>query len=696
MDNLPEDIIAITLKRYLSPPNDNDFWKEYSRLKNKSPQNLIHLINHFTSIEELQNRLMQEGDEILFLYLKTLNGKTEYPFNHLIRLYEKKYFTPNDDDFYNRVIYENEIEKLKKENEKLKQEAQEAIEAKKSFISRDYVNIRVLGSGGFGTVFLLKHKLSEQFFAGKRLNSISKENQKIIQQEIQTVASFSHPNIISYKNGFNMGSTLYLIMDYCPNGTLGEKIRKKGKLSENELIQTFLILSKTFEFLHQKKIIHHDIKPSNILFDENNTIKVSDFGCVNSKMGTLPYLPPEAFMSNNYIPNNQSDIFSLGMTLMESALGYNPFINKTTDERIEMVKTADLPISHLPFWLQNIILKAIHFDVSSRFASMQEFYDSLIKRNIPHFLNSELIAIEKDAKHLSNLVKRKKWIKANRIINSHPSVFENLNFAVNAGIYYLNTHNINEARKCFEKALKINPQTNVEKQIAEVYLQSGEPTKSSSLLTGYINRNFTDVEAHNQLLFSYFLSERWEIGLEQAELLLEAFPNESIFKNNHAVFCYLLDKLYLIPDLNLDDSFGNYNYAVYSHNQPESWYRNKNPKMQSKLLFQEYKFKNIEKSTNTLEITIAEKKQKVSDSIISFGRKGYDSNTFSQFEGNSVSRRHFVIVNMKNNVWLYDLDSTGVYVDGKEVEKKCFLLGLHRIKFGGYEIELKTDISMLL
>jgi len=62
----------------------------------------------------------------------------------------------------------NEIEKLKEENEKLKHEAQEAIEAKKSFISRDYVNIRVLGSGGFGTVFLLKHKLSDQFFAGKR------------------------------------------------------------------------------------------------------------------------------------------------------------------------------------------------------------------------------------------------------------------------------------------------------------------------------------------------------------------------------------------------------------------------------------------------------------------------------------------------------------------------------------------------
>lgn len=51
---------------------------------------------------------------------------------------------------------------------------------------------------------------------------------------------------------------------------------------------------------------------------------------------------------------------------------------------------------------------------------------------------------------------------------------------------------------------------------------------------------------------------------------------------------------------------------------------------------------------------------------------------------------------MKNNVWLYDLNSTGVYVDGKRVNQKAFLLGLHTIKFGDYEIELKTDDKILL
>jgi len=696
MSSQPEDIIAITIKRYLNPPNDEKFWRDYTKLKHKSPENVLHLINQFTALEELRNRLMQKNDDMLFFYMKTLDGKPKFPRNYLIKQYEKKYFTPDDDDFYNRVIYENEIEKLKEENEKLKQEAQEAIEAKKSFISRDFVNIRVLGSGGFGTVFLLKHKLSDQFFAGKRLNSLSKENQKIIQQEIKTVASFSHPNIIGYKNGFNIGSILYLIMDYCPNGSLDEKIRKNGKLNEDELINTFITLTNTFEFLHKKNIIHHDIKPSNILFDENNTIKISDFGCVNSTMGTPAYLPPEAFESHSYSPNNQSDIYALGITLLESALGYNPFFGKTVDEQVEIIKTANLPIDLLPYWLQNIILKAVHYDSSSRYTSMQEFHDSLIKRNIPHFLNSEIIALEKDAKRLSYFVKRKKWRKADLLIKTHTNLFKNLNLVVNAGIFYLNTHKITEAQKCFERALKLNPQTNVEKQIAEVYLQNGNAAKAASILTGYINRNFSDIESHNQLLFSYFLSGRWKLGLEQAQLLVQAFPGEAIFINNQAVFCFLLNKSYLADDLKLDHSFGDYNYSVYSKNSPEAWYRNNHPLIQNKLLFQEYKFRNIENSKNTLEISIADKKYKVSNSLISFGRKGYDYNIFSQFDSNSVSRRHFAIVNMKNNVWLYDLDSTGVYVDGQKVNQKCFLLGFHKIKFGDYEIEVKTDEQILL
>jgi len=696
MNNRPKDIIAITVKRYLNTPNDKSFWKEYKRLKKVTPQNLIELINQYSKIEELQNRLMQKPDELLFTYINSLDGSSVFPVDSTIILYEKKYFTPNDNDFYNRVIYENQIEKLNEEINKLKLDLNKAIEAKKSFVSRDYEFIRLIGEGGFGKVSLVKHRISEQLYAAKRLADVEEEKQVVIQKEIKALASISHTNIINYRHSFSVGKVLFLIMDYCKNGTLHDKIKRTGKLSENEIISVFLTLTKTFKFLHQNNIIHHDIKPSNFLFDDNNEINISDFGCVNTSLGTRSYLPPE-FYYNNYTPNPQTDIFALGITLMESALGYNPLFDKSVDEIDQIIKTADLPINGLPLWLQSTILKAVHYDINVRFKTMKEFHESLVKRNIPQFLNRKVLTYEKDANRLSMYIKTKKWEKARKFIEAQEDYFlKNLNLSLNAGTLYLNTHKISKAKKYFENALMLNPHTNLEKQIAEVYLQSGQAVKASSLLTGYINRNFNDLEAHIQLLYSYYQSERWELGLEQAELLLEIFPNEQIVKNNHAIFCYLLQKISHLHDTNFDDSFGSYNWGVYTNNSPESWFNDNGPALYDKIIFQEYKFRNIGKAKNTLVLKINGTDFTVSDKIVSLGRNGFDYNTYSDFEGTSVSRRHFIIINMKNNVWLYDLNSTGVYVDGKRVVQKAFLLGLHTIRFGNYEIELKTDDNLLM
>ncbi len=696
MQTSPADIIAITIRRYLKAPSDSIFWNEYKKINPVVPAKLVDVISSFIALDECSTRLMQPADEMLFRYINSLNGQYEFPINENILNYEKQYFTASDNDFYNRLIYENEINLLKDEINKLKFDLSEAIEAKKSFISRDYQFIRLLGSGGFGKVSLVKHRLSEQLFAAKRLKDVDKEKQDIIHKEIKTLVSIIHPNIINYRNSFNMGNFLYLIMDYCAKGTLSDLIYKYGKLTEAELISLFLKLTEAFKYLHQKNIIHHDIKPSNLLIDENDEIKISDFGCVNLSMGTRIYLPPEFFENANYKPSVKTDIFALGVTLLEASIGYHPLLKKSVDEQNLLVKTANLPVNTLPYWLQNTILKAVHYDPASRFESMAEFNDSIKKRNIPHCLNKNLIQLEKDANRLSMLIRTKKWIKAKRFIEFHPGIHSNLNLAIHAGTYYLNTHKLKAAKSYFERALELNPHTKVEKLIAETYLQNGQTVKASSVLAGYINRNFSDLEAHNQLLYSYFLSEKWELGFEQAEYLLDIFPNEELIKNNHALFCYLLEKDYLAAIPEPVNSFGNYNHSLYFNNSPESWYLNQHPRLNDKLLFQEYKFRNIDKTKNNIELNIDGITRKVPDSIITFGRKGYAYNTFSSFSGTSFSRRHFTIINMKNNVWLYDLSSTGVYVDGEKVNKKTFLLGLHKIAFGNCEIEVKTDEEKLM
>jgi len=508
----------------------------------------------------------------------------EFPVNKTLLEYEKNWFTPGDDDFYNRVIYEKEIENLKHEITALKKEAHEAVKAKRDMIMRDYELVGHLGDGGFGLVSLVTHNLSKTRFAIKRLHSKSPEDQKDIQREIDALAPLNHSNIVRCQHSFKNNGSLYLVMEYCSGGSLADRILKRGKLAEDELVALFLDLTKAFDFLHKKGIIHHDIKPSNILFTDDGTIRISDFGCMNTDFGTKVYYAPELYESADHISDPRTDIFSLGVTLMECSIGYNPFINKSVDEKELMLRQANLPIFHLPFWLQDTILKAASIDMNGRFQTMEEFHNALIHKNVPKFLTSELISMEKDSSRLEMLVKTKKWIKAGNFISIYPKIGQNLNLLINVGKYYIKTHQIEKARISFEQALKINPHAHVEKQLGEVYLENGEISKATAVLTNYINQNFNDVEAHNQLLNAYFLSFRWKLGEEQAELALNIFPKDEMIRDNLTLFRILNDHCFEDASA-LGSPFRNYNISVLQNNDPKVWHRDERPFIYSKLLF---------------------------------------------------------------------------------------------------------------
>lgn len=697
MKTIPSEIIAITIRRYLDPPLDQQFWKEYTKINPSAPDQMLALLEKHIDLLLIEGKPLMKGDLLMVNYIRSLDQDAEsFPITETLLEYKKCWFTPDDNDFYNRVIYEKEIEQLKQDITNLRKETNAAIKAKRDFIMRDYELVSHLGNGGFGMVSLVKHTLSKTLFAIKRLHSKSADDQKNIQREIDALAPLNHVNIIRYQHSFYANEFLYLVMEHCSGGSLAERLSLKGSIAEDELVTLFLDLTKAFGYLHKKGIIHHDIKPSNILFTGDGIIKISDFGCVNSSIGTKVYYAPELYLSTDYISDPRTDIFSLGVTLMECALGYNPFDNKSIDEKELMLKQANLPIRNLPFWLQDTIFKAVSIDLNARFQTMDEFHSALVHKNIPKFLTSELISLEKDANRLDMLIKTRKWIKAGNFISTHPKVEQNLNLLINSGKFYLKTHQIEKARGTFEKALHINPHAHIEKQLAEVYLQKGETSKATTILTNYINQNFNDIEAHNQLLHAYFLSSRWELGQEQAELASKIFPNDEMIQDNLALFEILNDRFFYGNKI-ISSPFWNYNINVFENNNPVVWSRTEKPFLQTKMLFHEYKFHEISNSSNAFEIQIDGKLYCIEDHIVAFGRKGYVPFAFSSFSGNEVSRLHFVIINQKNNVWLYDLDSfSGVYVDGKKVYQKYFLLGLHNIQIGDHKISLKTDRNLLI
>ena len=201
------------------------------------------------------------------------------------------------------------------------------------------------GFGSYGQVLLAKNLKNNLLYAIKHIKKEkvlqAKEKIDIIYREIEIQRSLIHPNIIRLYSYKEDKENFYLIMEYAKKGNLLSKIRKEGKLNENEAFKLFIQVCSAIFFLHSNGYVHRDIKPENILIDENNNIKLCDFGlCANINerqrttfCGTYEYIAPEILKEQPY--DQSIDIWSLGILLYEILHGYSPFRsldNKNDDE----------------------------------------------------------------------------------------------------------------------------------------------------------------------------------------------------------------------------------------------------------------------------------------------------------------------------------------------------------------------------
>jgi serine/threonine protein kinase len=124
---------------------------------------------------------------------------------------------------------------------------------------------------------------------------------------------------------------VYLVYEFCNGGTLADFIKAKKKLSEEEAIKIFTQLRSAFELLNREKILHRDLKPTNILF-HNGVAKIADFGFCKEMMnneltqtmvGSPIYMAPEVLKGSVY--DNRADIWSLGVIFFEMLYGFCPY-----------------------------------------------------------------------------------------------------------------------------------------------------------------------------------------------------------------------------------------------------------------------------------------------------------------------------------------------------------------------------------
>jgi len=204
-----------------------------------------------------------------------------------------------------------------------------------------------LGQGAYGTVF--KGKLSNEIFVAVKILNNSTGNGEEFVNEVGTMGRIHHVNIVRLVGYCADGFRRALVYDYLPNESLEKFVSSEhGKtcpLSWEKLQDIALGIARGIEYLHQgcdQRILHFDIKPHNILLDDNFSPKISDFGLaklcskdqsavsMTTARGTMGYIAPEVFSRNFGNVSSKSDVYSYGMVLLEMVGG-----RKTVDKEVE-------------------------------------------------------------------------------------------------------------------------------------------------------------------------------------------------------------------------------------------------------------------------------------------------------------------------------------------------------------------------
>lgn len=566
-----------------------------------------------------------------------------------------------------------------------------------------YRFVKDLGFGGFGKVFLAKEERSENLVAIKQLISKSRIRQRDIIHEMQMVSKFNHSHIVLYKHHFVQNGLLYIVMEYCSYGSL-QKLMGKGKITSTFIWKWMSKLTATLQFIHEKGIIHHDIKPDNILFTADRIIKISDFGIANTRGGTVPYMSPEVLSSEpNTAKDPRVDVYALGVTLLELLANQNPFIDKSSKEIIELHDRKEFGITKLPNWQQDIILKAIAKIPEQRFQSMKDFHEAIQAQSVPIIFDKEVIKAGDLAERAARYLQRKKWHSAFSLLEyAEKTLKPNVNIFLQRGKYHLMAKQIELAKSYYEKALIWNPRLDVQKELGWINLELQNYPTAISLLSDHLHRNPSDYEAYNLLLQCYYETNRYEPAMDLAKILLGFEPNNQCFTNNYYICCAMqnigqkvLPNTVLKKDKS-DNHFLNYNYGVLSESALSHNYK-KRPTLKSKLLFMDYRFKKY--SPSTLYCTKGNienfENAETTNPIIKFGQANYQVNDV-KIEGDAlISRRHCVIVNFKDDIWIYDQSTTGTFLNDKRINQKAPLIGRNTIRLGKQVYEFTNDKSKL-
>ena len=220
----------------------------------------------------------------------------------------------------------------------------------------------VVGRGKHSVVYKGRQKKTIQYYAVK---SVEKSQRPYILQEGKVLQSLKHPNVMAFYSWYETTNHLWLVLEFCVGGDLLTLLRQDKKLPETSIHDIGRDLLSALHALHSNGIVHCDLKPSNVLLDENGRVKLGGFGLARtaadilnkhrssrrssgqdgSKRGTPCYMSPELLRGDFNCHSFASDVWALGCILYECAVGQPPFVSSSLNALVDAILHKEV---HLP------------------------------------------------------------------------------------------------------------------------------------------------------------------------------------------------------------------------------------------------------------------------------------------------------------------------------------------------------------
>jgi eukaryotic-like serine/threonine-protein kinase len=259
-----------------------------------------------------------------------------------------------------------------------------------------YRVLRRLGGGGMANVFLAEHALLGRLVVLKVLHphlARDVEMAERFRREAEAAARLLHPNIVQILDFGTSEHAVYTVMPFLAGGSLADRIAERRIVSPAEGAAIAVQVSAALDYAHRQGVVHRDIKPDNVLFDEDGHALVTDFGIATARfhgrltatgraMGTPHYMSPEQAMGK--LIDGRSDLYAVGVMLYETLVGFPPFDGADAFSiGYKQVHEAPVPVdqvdSRTPPELSAIVMKCLVKNPAERYARGHDLADALLR-----------------------------------------------------------------------------------------------------------------------------------------------------------------------------------------------------------------------------------------------------------------------------------------------------------------------------